>query len=513
MQASFQQCVVVVAETIKTPFELDLHANQRISAFSRRMTFFLMTAQQILGHGRYQGSRQKIRSHHREHHRFRQRHEQVPRYSRKEEHGHEDDADGKRGNERRNRNLLSAVQNRVLHFLAQRQVPIDILDFHRRVVDQNTDRQRQPTERHDVDGLAQSAQHDDRSQDRKRDGNPNNHRAAPVAQKKQNHQASEASRNRSFLQHAVNRCTHEDRLISQRLYMQLRRQSRLNLGQQSLDPCNDAEGRGLTCFQYRNQYGALSIDPHDVSLRRKAISHVGHIADVNSCAAHRLNRQLIQFRHGCGTAVGIDGILKRSDFGGPRRKNQVLRANRVHHVQRRQTLGLQRVRIQVDLNLPLLSTIRIRNGASRDRDQAGSNEIYAEVKQLLLRKLFSRKRQLNNGYTGRAVSNDQRRSRPRWQLPKLSLRNRRHLRDRFGNVRVRLKKHFHYSGTVQRLRFDVRNIVHQRRECAFRLEHDAVGHIVGSEAGVSPQNADHRNIDIRKYIGRRVKNDDGTQNQ
>ena len=76
----------------------------------------------------------------------------------RKEHGDKYDADGERGNEGRNSDFRSAIQNCLLHLLAHFQVAIDVLNFYRGVVDQNSDRQRQPAERHDVDGLAQTAE-------------------------------------------------------------------------------------------------------------------------------------------------------------------------------------------------------------------------------------------------------------------------------------------------------------------------------------------------------------------
>ncbi len=50
-----------------------------------------------------------------------------------------------------------AVENGRLQLLALLQVPVDVLDRHRRVVDQHADGERQAAERHDVDRLAQRA--------------------------------------------------------------------------------------------------------------------------------------------------------------------------------------------------------------------------------------------------------------------------------------------------------------------------------------------------------------------
>ena len=159
IETDLEPSLIALAETLKAMLELYLHRTSGLRLDSRKMSgFFFMPAQQILRHGRHQGSRKQVRSQHGEHHRFRQRHKQIPRHAGEEKHRHEHDADRQRGNERRNRNLLRAIQNGVLDFLSLSDVAVDVLDLDRGVVDQNADRQRQSAQRHDVDRLAQRAQ-------------------------------------------------------------------------------------------------------------------------------------------------------------------------------------------------------------------------------------------------------------------------------------------------------------------------------------------------------------------
>ena len=51
--------------------------------------------------------------------------------------------------------LRGAVQDRGLDLLALLEMPVDVLDRHRRVVDQDADRQREAAQRHDVERLAE----------------------------------------------------------------------------------------------------------------------------------------------------------------------------------------------------------------------------------------------------------------------------------------------------------------------------------------------------------------------
>ena len=83
--------------------------------------------------------------------RLRHRYEQIPGDTREEKHRDEDDADAQSGYEGRNGYLLSAIQNGHHCFLAHGQVAVDVLDFYCGVIYKDADRERQPSQRHDVD--------------------------------------------------------------------------------------------------------------------------------------------------------------------------------------------------------------------------------------------------------------------------------------------------------------------------------------------------------------------------
>ena len=59
---------------------------------------------------------------------------------------------------------MRAFQNGVVDLLALLQMRIDIFDRDGGIVDQDTDGQRQTTQRHDVDRFAQGRERDDRGE-------------------------------------------------------------------------------------------------------------------------------------------------------------------------------------------------------------------------------------------------------------------------------------------------------------------------------------------------------------
>ena len=115
-----------------------------------------MHLEQVHGHRRHQGPREHVGSEHGEDHCFRERNEQEPRDAAEEEHRHEDDTDAKRGDQGRDRNLRRALKDRMAKRLAFFEKTLDVFDGDGGIVHQDSDRQRQATERHGVDGFARA---------------------------------------------------------------------------------------------------------------------------------------------------------------------------------------------------------------------------------------------------------------------------------------------------------------------------------------------------------------------
>jgi len=73
------------------------------------------------------------------------------------------------------------------------QVAVDVFDFNGGVIDEDANCEREPAQRHDVDGLAEGAETQDADENGQRNRYGNNQRALPVAEEKQNHGGGEAS--------------------------------------------------------------------------------------------------------------------------------------------------------------------------------------------------------------------------------------------------------------------------------------------------------------------------------
>ena len=114
----------------------------------------------ILRHGRDDRPGEQIRRQHRENHCFGERHKEIPRHARQQEHRSKHNTDRKRGHERGCRDLRRAVEDNFVHVLLRFRftISIDVLDLDRGIVHQDADRQSESAERHDVDRFSDGAE-------------------------------------------------------------------------------------------------------------------------------------------------------------------------------------------------------------------------------------------------------------------------------------------------------------------------------------------------------------------
>ena len=188
-------------------------------------------------------------------------------------------------------------------------------------------------------------------------------------------------------------------------------------------------------------------------------------------------------------------------FSSPAGKIEVLHRDGVDDIVGRYVMGLHGLLIEIDLHLQNLAAVGRRHCGACDRRELRPDEILAEIKQLHLRQLFARQRKLQDGHAGSVVAQHIRRRDARRQQLEHRLRGRGHLRQRGGNIDVFLEENLDHAVARQRLRLDVLDVGDLGGQVAFVEVDDAAGHIVGQQAVVSPDYADHRNVDVGKDVG------------
>ena len=163
--------------------------------------------------------------------------------------------------------------------------------------------------------------------------------------------------------------------------------------------------------------------------------------------------------------------------------------------------------VEIDLYLTLLAAVGIGDGSALDRGESRTNGVGAVVVELRLGEALPGQTELKYRHARSVVLNDERRRRSRRQRTQLDLGDRRDLGNSAADVDVGLEIDLDYGDAVQRLRFNVLDVVDGGGEAALAGAGDAVGHLFRGETGVLPNHADDRDIDIRENIDRSALDD------
>ncbi len=106
-------------------------------------------------------------------------------------------------------------------------MPVDVLDRHRRVVDQYADRQSEAAQCHDVERFSECGEDRDRAKHRQRDRCGDDDGGPPAPEEDQDHQAGERRGDDPLLDDAVDGTFDEERLIADQRYVEIVGKQRL----------------------------------------------------------------------------------------------------------------------------------------------------------------------------------------------------------------------------------------------------------------------------------------------
>jgi hypothetical protein len=231
----------------------------------------------------------------------------------------------------------------------------------------------------------------------------------------EHHEGREAGGDDGLPDHAADGAPHEDRLIGERIDQKLRRQLPLDALQLGLDAGDDVQRGGRTGLHDAHEDGAASIHAHDVGLRGVTVAHMGHVADIDDRPVDRADGQVVQLIDDLRSGVGFDRVLEAVDLHGAGGNDQILRGDGVDHIDRRKPLGLQRVQVQIHLNLARLAAVGEGRLRALDGGQRNADGVRSQVVQLLLVQPLTREAEHQHGHAGGVVLHDERRRGARWQ--------------------------------------------------------------------------------------------------
>ena len=257
-----------------------------------------------------------------------------------------------------------------------------IFDRHRRVVDEDADRQRQAAERHRIDRLAEKIEDDERREDRQRYGDHDDEGRAPRAQEQYDHQRRQAGGDRAFPQQSDDRVLDEDRLIEQRLDFHAARRCGSRGLQRLLDRVDDRERRGVAVLDDAEQNRLAPFRANDVLLDQPAVVNLAHILDEHRRVVDELDRDVVEIVDRRRKRVGPHRVLLVSQLRGPRRDGEGLCVHGVDDIVRGQAFGLQFQRVDIHHDLAILSPGRGRQRYAVNRRKLLAHPIDAVVVEL-----------------------------------------------------------------------------------------------------------------------------------
>jgi hypothetical protein len=144
---------VGVAKALEAVVEPAVHRAQRIpvrASWPCRLRTAHYTTHQVLEQDGHKGEGQGKAGDQGQANRQGQRREEVFRRTLQQEDGHEDDADAQRGERGRQSDLAGTVKNGLFQRITQPDMPLDVLDHHRPVVDQDADRESEAAKGHRI---------------------------------------------------------------------------------------------------------------------------------------------------------------------------------------------------------------------------------------------------------------------------------------------------------------------------------------------------------------------------
>ena len=477
---------------------------RRVMACLPALSCARLRRQQIQHHGGHERAREEIAGEHGEDDGHRQRREQRAPHTAQEEDRHEHDADRQRRDERGRGHLGRAVEDGPPQRFAELHLTVIVLDFDGGVVHEDADGQRHPAQRHHVQRLVQDLEHDDRGQDRERDRRDDDQRAPPRPQEQQDHHRGEAGRDGPLADDARDGRPNEHALIEQEVDLQ-------DLGHQRARAAHHRQRRRAAAAEDRQQHRVAAVAADEVRLGIEPVVDEGDVRHGQQGAVQVADGDLVQVVQDFGAAVDGDVVLTRSDLGRAGRQDDVLGQDRIRHVLGRQSPGVERVGVDVDVDHAHLAAVRRRNGGARNGDELRADEVVAEVVELLLGQDVAAQAGEHDRHAGRVVLDDERRKNAGRELAHDLLRLGVHLGDGRFDRHIGLEIQPGDGDAPQRHGLEVLDPADRGGERSLADGDDSVLHLGRRQPRVVPDDVDDRDVDRREDVDRHGGDRDDAQ--
>ena len=311
----------------------------------------------------------------------------------------------------RHGHLAGASERGLLGRGTQAQVSVRVLQADDGAVHHRPDRQRQPGQRHHVEGVSRGVETDERRQDRDRDGQDGDDRHPPLAQEQQDDQRAQDRSQHALFHQALDRVADVDGLVHHDLQIDARAgQAGLDLVDRTLEGVDNLEGAGTELTKDGNVHLALAVDPHHVGLDEVGVLRGRHVTEERGVA--RLIAQgdflhsLDMVEHG----VAVDSVIRGSELGAARGQEDVVLVDGLHHVHRREVPRLHLDPVKVHHDRADLTAVDQRRDGSGLRHDLGPHLVPANVEEgRFVLGLAIQGHQADRSHAGRVIRQDDRR--------------------------------------------------------------------------------------------------------
>ena len=176
-------------------------------------SLFVARTHQPGGEDRHQRAGENKRSHHGKSDSQSEGHKQLTPDAHHKERGHEDCQHTQHRKQTGGGGPAAGFQNRCDSGNTRHHAGVDVLNLDGSFIHQNTDREGETAQRHNVEGLAGGPEGNHSSQEGERDVQDNDQGSAPVPQEEEDHEAGEGGTEQAFVDQAPNSVAHVGGLV------------------------------------------------------------------------------------------------------------------------------------------------------------------------------------------------------------------------------------------------------------------------------------------------------------
>ena len=287
----------------------------------------------------------------------------------------EDRDDGERRRGGREGDLARADGRRLHLPLAHLAVPVDVLEHHDGVVDDDADDERQAEHRVGVEREAEEVDDDERPEDRGRDGEQDVHGRRPRPEEEPADEAGQERREDEREEDLVDRPLDERRRVPVHVELEALGQLGLQDGELRLDVAPHLDGVGAPELRDAEPDRRLAHGAHEPAAVLEAVLDDGDVLQADRRAGRVGDDEVAERRDVDRLALGADVHLALGPLDPPGRHLLVLPRDGAVHVEDGEAVGLEPRRVVPDADVAVAEAEDVDLADALDHLQLGPDDV------------------------------------------------------------------------------------------------------------------------------------------